>query len=97
MPEIVTARDLDPATVLVLANALCFDGRWTTPFQRPLTQDEPFTRTDGRQVQMPTMVQEGQYRYLEDTSCQAISLPYGSGRLRPRFLALPPPAHPPTM
>lgn len=72
---------LDRDTLLLVVNAIYFKGSWTEPFNRKLTQDGQFTRADGRQIQLPLMSQRGRFRYYEDRSFQAVSLPYGGGRV----------------
>jgi serine protease inhibitor len=80
IPQIVAAQDLDQIR-LVVVNALYFRGKWTDAFDPSQTKDEPFTLLDGGRKTVPMMSQEGEYLYLEERACQAISLPYGSGRL----------------
>jgi serine protease inhibitor len=79
IPEIV--REIDPSQVLFLMNAVYFKGNWTTQFDPKLTSDRPFTLLDKTQKQVPMMSQRGDYKYSETDQFQAISLPYGDGRL----------------
>jgi serine protease inhibitor len=67
--------------VAVLANAVYFKGPWTTAFDPSLTVTQPFTLSDGSQVSAPMMSQTGKYAYLQGANFQAVSLPYGAGRL----------------
>lgn len=80
IPEVVTPEDL-AAVIVILANALYFEGEWTTPFLVDRTRGGPFHLLDGSQKQVRFMWQEGQYLHLERPEFQAVSLPYGSGRL----------------
>lgn len=80
IPEVVTPQDL-ASVILILANALYFEGEWTTPFLEERTKPGPFHLLDGSEKHIPFMEQEGQYLHLERPEFQAISLPYGSGRL----------------
>jgi serine protease inhibitor len=79
IPEIV--QEIDPSQVLFLINAVYFKGNWTTQFDPKLTSDRPFTLLDKTQKQVPMMAQRGDYQYSETDQFQAISLPYGDGRL----------------
>ena len=71
---------IDPMAVLYLINAIYFKGAWADEFKKPETRDEPFKLAGGRQ-NVPMMHQSGSYRYLENESFQAVSLPYGAGRV----------------
>jgi len=68
-------------SILFLVNALYFKGKWTDEFNKALTRDEPFHLTGGREKTRPMMRRSGDYPYLENKDFQAISLPYGGGRL----------------
>jgi serine protease inhibitor len=73
--------NIDPQSVLFLINAIYFKGAWTREFDKKLTKDHPFTNGAGRQKQHPLMHQSGDYSYYEDKDFQAVSLPYGAGRV----------------
>lgn len=67
-------------SVLFLINAIYFDGKWTKAFDPDKTKVDAFATPSSRKdVRM--MRQQGTYRYLEQPDFQAISLPYGNGRL----------------
>ena len=73
---------LDPATRLVLVNAIYLKAPWQTPFDANGTKNAPFTRSDGTQVSVPTMslnLSEG--RYASGSGWQAVELPYAGGSL----------------
>ena len=73
---------LDPATRLVLVNAIYLKAPWQTPFDESGTKNAPFTRADGSQVSVPTMsldLSEGSY--ASGTGWQAVELPYAGGSL----------------
>jgi len=72
---------LKPDDVLFLINAIYFKGNWTKKFDKAQTSNLPFYLSDGTQKQHPMMSQSGKYRYYENDSFQAVSLPYGKGRL----------------
>jgi serine protease inhibitor len=79
IPQII--ETISPDEILFLVNAIYFKGNWTEAFNRNATVDRPFTLVDGTQKQHPLMTQRGHYSYLETEQFQAISLPYGNGRL----------------
>jgi serpin B len=69
-------------TVLVLLNAIYFKGNWKYPFPRQATQQRPFTLINGAQKQHPMMFRQvSNLQYYQNEMFQAISLPYGEGRL----------------
>lgn len=77
---IVPAADYSHV-VAVIANAIYFKGRWTTPFDASATDSAAFTLSDGSQKTVPMMHHTGSYAYLQGPGFQAIRLPYGQGRL----------------
>lgn len=79
IPQIIS--EIQPDDVLFLINAIYFKGNWADKFDKDKTVERPFYLADGTQKQHPMMSQSGEYQYYEDDSVQAISLPYGKGRL----------------
>jgi serpin B len=74
-------QQIDPADVLFLINAIYFKGKWTNEFDKNQTSERPFYLSNGTQKPHPMMSQSGKYRYYENETFQAVSLPYGKGRL----------------
>ncbi|WP_152658561.1 serpin family protein [Oceanobacillus sp. CFH 90083] len=69
--------EIDPDLVLFLLNAVYFQGNWTHPFNKNLTEEKAFHFTDGSVIETPTMVlYEEDLHYWEDDDVQAVSLPY---------------------
>ena len=68
---------LDPALVMLLANAIYFDGAWTTQFDEAETRRESFTRADGSRVDVDMMSIAGDVRTASGPSYAAVELPYG--------------------
>ena len=67
--------------MLFLINAIYFKGQWKTEFEKAKTKDDDFQLATGQQKKVPMMSQSGQYRYLKGEDFQAVSLPYGDGRV----------------
>jgi serpin B len=78
--RMVSPGDIGPLTRLVLANALYCKGKWDSPFELGRTHDAPFSleggSSPGRTAQVPMMTQEGEFRYGEGDTFQAVELPY---------------------
>ena len=72
--------ELDPSTVLVLANAIYFHANWQTPFDKDETKPGQFTTSGGKQVTVKFM--SGGPGLLEAATddYQAVALPYRGGR-----------------
>jgi serpin B len=67
--------------VMLLLNAIYFKGDWKTPFDRAETTNKPFSVAPGQTKRLPMMSQTGRYAYYETDRFQAVSLPYGQGRV----------------
>ncbi|NES03863.1 MAG: serpin family protein [Okeania sp. SIO2F4] len=72
---------LDRDSVMVLLNAIYFQGNWQQEFDNFSTLDRPFYLSNGIEKQHPTMLKLSQYSYYENQTFQAISLPYGEGHV----------------
>lgn len=87
--QIVSPLDLREA-LLVVINAIYFKGLWTNPFDKEDTEERPFYKLDGSSQPCQMMSQSGRYDYCESDEFQAISLPYGTGRVS-MYIFLPKP------
>ena len=79
----IVGDGIDADTVLFLINAIYFKGTWQTKFDPAQTRDGTFYLATGSQKQTAMMSRTGDYPYYEnyDEHFQAISLPYGNGRM----------------
>jgi len=68
-------------TAAVLANVVYFKGQWASAFDPQQTAAVPFTLTDGTQTSVQMMQQTTSYPYLQGPNFQALSMPYGQGRM----------------
>jgi serine protease inhibitor len=71
---------IDGNAILFLINAIYFKGAWAKEFNKARTHEDNFTLLRGVK-RMPMMSQSGNYQYLETKDFQAVSLPYGGGRV----------------
>jgi len=67
---------ITPATYMVLVNAIYFYGKWMHEFDKKATQDDDFTKLDGRKVKVPFMHQEAESSYMENELFQALEMSY---------------------
>lgn len=67
---------LDPATKVVLANAVFLKGWWANPFNQAETRDEPFTTGASQRTEVPMMHGRLMSRYAEGPGWQAVELPF---------------------
>ncbi|TDF92754.1 serpin family protein [Paenibacillus piri] len=74
-------ESIDPMEVLILMNAVYFNGGWKKEFQPSATKEESFKLQDGSTKQVQMMAQTGTYEYLQEEGFQAIRLPYGDGQM----------------
>jgi serpin B len=77
----IVADRIDPDTVLYLINAIYFKGEWTAKFNKAMTKELPFTLADGKPKQHPLMFQAGKFGYFQTNEFQAVSIPFGGGRM----------------
>jgi serine protease inhibitor len=68
-------------TILFLINAIYFKGKWADEFAKDKTKEDVFNLESGSQKRVPMMTQSGSYKYYDGKSFQAVSLPYGGGRV----------------
>jgi serine protease inhibitor len=81
---------IDARAILFLINAIYFKGTWAAEFDKAKTKNEQFTTVAGKPKQHPMMHQSGNYNYYEGKGFQAVSIPYGSGRVS-MYIFLPAP------
>jgi serine protease inhibitor len=73
---------------LVMLNAVYFKGLWPTPFDTLQTEERAFLIAGSDSVPVPTMHQNGVYRYFESPEAVGIRLPYRSQSVA-AYIALP--------
>lgn len=71
----------EPATRVVLANAIYFKGKWERPFDQKETRPHAFHPIGGGEKEVPTMWQHGHFEYRQGEGFQAVRLPYAGRRL----------------
>ena len=64
--------------MMLLANAVLFDGSWRDAFDPKNTASAPFRLESNASVQVPMMSREGSFRGLQAATFTAVELPYGN-------------------
>ncbi|MBL8795714.1 MAG: sigma-70 family RNA polymerase sigma factor [Planctomycetia bacterium] len=78
--ELIKPGILDNRTRVVLTNAIYFKGDWASPFKKDATRDAPFLSA-GNKVNVPLMVQSGEFPTLHAADFDALELPYAGKEL----------------
>ena len=65
--------------VMFLINAIYFKGNWTYQFEEEDTKDDVFYMPGGSTKECKMMEIRSYFKYFEDSSMQAIDIPYGIG------------------
>lgn len=79
--DVVSERQLDDLTRVVLANAIHFKAAWEDDFPDHSTQPRPFTLADGKKIQAPTMLSLGHRSTARDGKITALKLDYSGEKL----------------
>ena len=78
IPGIVA--EIDPATRLIMTDAVHFKGDWSSKFEGRDTRPRPFHLLSGDSRNTAMMEQTSDFLYLENKDFEAIRLPYGNER-----------------
>lgn len=76
--QIISADDIDAATVMFLINATYFKGAWTQRFDPQATRKADFYLQDGSTISCDMMQLQGNLAYFETDLFQAVDLAYGN-------------------
>jgi serine protease inhibitor len=79
--DVLAPGGLDELTRMVLVNAIYFKGTWAKQFEKGATSQQPFYLSKTRKQGVPLMGHTDQVRYMEDSTLQAVELPYAGNQL----------------
>ena len=79
-------KEIDPMTQLFLINALYFNGRWTSTFNKKRTKEEEFTKENGEKIKVQMMHQNEKMYYYEDENVQMVMKPFGEEKFHMLFI-----------
>lgn len=80
IPTII--EEINPQMVMVLLNAIYFNGVWKNKFGEKDTHNLPFYFADGTQKDVATMKLEKLLEYHSNDLFSAVNLPYGTGQFQ---------------
>jgi serpin B len=81
IPELFEKGDISGATMVVLCNAVYFEGDWAEQFEEDNTQDGAFRTLDGGERSVPLMNNTADYGYAELDGLKIAELPYDGDEL----------------
>ena len=79
--ELLAPADVTTETLLVLTNALVFQGRWERPFDAAVTRALPFHLPGGDEASVAFMTGQGRFGFAALDGLDLLQLPYAGGRL----------------
>jgi serpin B len=74
--EVMSPRQVNDRTRMVIVNAMFFKGTWQFPFEANATRNEPFFAEGDQEVLAPLMRQHVRIGHVQADGYQAIDLPY---------------------
>jgi serpin B len=81
IPGLIDPGLIDASTMLVVSNAIYFNGGWASKFERSNTREEPFWVTPDSSVMVDMMHQTRRFRYSETGGFKILEMPYSHGNL----------------
>jgi len=82
-------KQLNPLDVMVLLNAIYFEGPWKHQFDKENTKEMTFHLPANREKTIPMMSQSGTFMYLQTERAEIIRLPYGRQSRVAAYVVLP--------
>ena len=79
--DLIQPGVLNPATRLVLVNAIYFKGQWAREFEKQNTAKASFSVTPTQKLQVPLMNLTADFKYAEVEGLQLLELPYAGDDL----------------
>lgn len=82
-------KQIDPALVMLLVNAVYFNGSWLHGFPPAATQNGPFFTSTANTATVPFMNETARLRMHTDSNLTLVEMPYGTGGAYDMYLAVP--------
>ena len=87
IPSILNS--LSSQNVMVLINAIYFNGAWKYAFDSADTHNNTFFLSDGTTASVPFMSQQASVRWYQDPAYTLLELPYGGGNSFDMYVVMP--------
>jgi serpin B len=81
IPDLLAEGAVDRRARLVVTNAVYFKGRWSSPFPKDATKDEPWKAAANRTVDVPTMHTTAQLQLGQVGKAKVLGLRYDGSQL----------------
>lgn len=81
--------NISPSSIMVLVNAVYFNGAWKNSFKTSDTHNDVFYKTGGGQSSVPFMSQTASFRAYTSPDLRLLELPYGTGKAFDMYLLAP--------
>ena len=81
IPEVITPKDVDELTVMVINNTIYFNGTWVTQFDVENTRESDFWQNSTTSTTADFMNITGVFGYTESNGAQVLKMPYKGDRL----------------
>ncbi|MBR7108929.1 MAG: hypothetical protein IKC90_02720 [Akkermansia sp.] len=80
IPSVISAKDIDPRTRMVAANAIYLKEKWLHPFKKRATRENAdFTMSNGTTTKVSMMYNKDKFHYAEGEDWQAVAMYYDYG------------------
>ncbi len=86
--ELISPGVLDNFTMMVIVNAIYFNGKWSSKFDKKLTCEDRFRITSAKEMKALFMHKFGKYNCYEDGRIKAVEIPY-AGKTTSMIIILP--------
>ncbi|XP_022005048.1 serpin-ZX [Helianthus annuus] len=83
--KLVSVKEIDKFTMLIIANVVYFKGAWNQKFDRSDTKDSDFHLLDGRKVRVPFMTSKKKQFVRQHIGFKVLGLPYSRGQDKRQF------------
>jgi len=79
--ELIPPSSIDESTRLVITNAIYFNGKWASSFDKSNTRLDDFWISPNRSIKVPMMRQTNYFNYVEFKNMQVLEMPYAGNKL----------------
>ncbi|MCD6493517.1 MAG: serpin family protein, partial [Archaeoglobaceae archaeon] len=79
--ELIPPSSIDESTRLVITNAIYFNGKWASSFDKSNTRLDDFWIGPNRSIKVPMMRQTNYFNYAEFKNMQVLEMPYAGNKL----------------